>query len=70
MTCFDRNEAVGIAASSRWSSSVSDDPAGRRLDQRSCTPAGVQESFLNANPEGAAALNHRLLALISPASSC
>jgi hypothetical protein len=45
MTLFDRDYAGGIAASSRWLRSVSDDTTGRQRGIRSCTPAGVPAAF-------------------------
>jgi len=60
-------EASG--ASSRWLRSVSDDTTGRRRDIRSSTPAGVPAAFfLDLMTGGVASLNHRLLALMPPAS--
>jgi hypothetical protein len=71
MALFDQNDAGGISASSRWLRSVSDDTTGRSRDIRSCTPAGVPAAFfLDLMTGGVASLNHRLLALMPPASFC
>ena len=55
MALFDENDAGGIAASSRWLRSVSDDTTGQPQDQRSCTPAGVPAAFLIACISGGVA---------------
>ena len=54
--------AGGIKACSRWLSSASDDTTGRRHDQQFLHPGrGASRIFFShPNPEGAAALNHRL----------
>ncbi len=71
MALFDQNDAGGISASSRWLRSVSDDTTGRRRDIRSSTPAGVPAAFFfDLMTGGVASLNHRLLALMPPASFC
>jgi hypothetical protein len=45
MALFDRDDAGGISASSRWLRSGSDDTTGRQRDIRSSTPAGVPAAF-------------------------
>jgi hypothetical protein len=70
MALFDRDDAGGITASSRWLRSGSDDTTGRRRDIRSSTPAGVPAAFFDLMTGGVASLNHRLLALMPPASFC
>ena len=55
-------DAGGIKACSRWLRSPSDDTTGRRTDQQFLHPGrGASRIFFShPNPEGAAALNHRL----------
>ena len=69
-TIFDRADAGGISASSRWLRSVSDDTTGKRHNQEFLHPCRGASSFLfDTINGGVAALNHRLLAMMPPASS-
>jgi hypothetical protein len=70
MALFDQNDAGGISASSRWLRSVSDDTTGRRRDIGLAPLPGCQQLFLDLMTGGVASLNHRLLALMPPASFC
>jgi hypothetical protein len=67
MTLFDRDDAGGIAASSRWLRSVSDDTTGR-LHKVLHPCRGASSFYPHFITGGVASLNHRLLALMPPAS--
>ncbi len=68
MTLFDRDDAGGISASSRWLSAA--EPSGFAFKKDSCTPAGVQERWSSRRPAGSSLtlLDHRLEAAMPTAS--
>ena len=63
MALFDRVDAGGIAATSRWLRIVSDDTTGRRRGIRSGTPAGVPAAFLELMTGGVASLKRPAMGL-------